>query len=714
MTLSSSGELWRIPGVHLAFDFEKKVALAVWHDSVVFDAPDGHPATHNFLSSSRIQARAIGIAPGGGLTLGPILPIGPFSAGYYAFGPRAAYNPNQNEFLTTWAEGYWTVGDDTVTDLNANQKSEYIQVQDPFPANSRIVARRLSVDASTLTLTIVGAQFEVSLGAGATTAAPSGTDLTAIHPAILPDVSWDGGQYVFVWQTLEGLVTGNIESIGGTYELRHTFRSKSRSRYRLYGATGTALTSFTDHSDATYRFFIKGPTSTPTNLVDGSVAANLSGEKVYDSVPTDPMPRTASLVLPGADGVPGTADDVGVGTLMIWSVTTLVFNEPKSRVRARFLPTGATTAGIVWDVFSGDDQVVQRAQVAAGPSKDPNDTSVLSHFLVVFQSVKDIVWEGSRAVEYVGDIRGRMAEESGQASGPVLDVAVSDATQTYLSPAVAWGYETEQYFLSWTKTDTALWNPYSFGRSFHPKAWSMLDTPTQPAPGPLLTSVASVYPAVMTVSYSGLVSPASPFGTNFHALYAGQEDDFGANFVGGYAFPNPGSTFGSPEISMMPSSLAFGTPDASTMPASQSVTVKNSASGTSVLQWQAEADQSWVTLNATSGVLNSGQSQTLAVSVNPSGLPNGTYNAVLKVASPTATNSAQSVTITLSVGVPLTKGTTEQGSGEEDGGGGGCGSSVTATRGRSWSWLALFGLLLLAYFPRRRRTVATIDSAHSP
>jgi len=157
-------------------------------------------------------------------------------------------------------------------------------------------------------------------------------------------------------------------------------------------------------------FFIKGPTSDPANIVDGSVPANLKTELSYNSVPTDPHPHVDSLVLPGPDNLLGTADDIPVGSLMTWNVTSLVFNLGKSRVRGT-LPAGGheTPREIIWDVISPPDDIVQRAYVAAGPGDRPESSS----FLVAYETVEDVVLQGPPE----GRVRRLAADEAGGCAG---------------------------------------------------------------------------------------------------------------------------------------------------------------------------------------------------------------------------------------------------------------------------------------------------------
>jgi hypothetical protein len=564
VTLSPAGGLWRIPGVHLAWNSRDQYYLSVWHQDLIFNkAHNSHPS-HNWLNESTVRARAIRVDAGGAVILGdPVsgtkpyagVTIGPNTADFAAFGPRIRYNAAANEFLVVWSEGQWfqngtfydtTVYGDAITDLDDNDIAEYTYSQEPYPSNSRITGVRLIADPVTLAVAKVGGAVEASIAADGTPGSPSGSDAKAIHPCILPDLSWDGLQYVVTWQTLEVPVIGQIQNQSfGQY--RHVFRAQSRVRYRLLSPTGAVLTTYTDLSDPKERFFVKGPTKTASNIVDGSVPTNLMEQLSYDSVPTDPSPHVDSIILPGPDGLMGTGDDVPVGSLLVWNVTSLTFNLGKSRVRGRFLPAGQQTASIVWDVFSSSDgagsdlpsQFVQRAYVAAGVG----DSVANSHFLVAFESVEDVVRVGTPRVEFVGSLKMRLVDASGGVPlGGVLELATSDPLERrfYMNPTVSWSRELRQYFLAWAETDT-LWNPITLGRAWDPGTQGFKDAQSQ-----LFGSVSTAYPASAAASYSPFVDPANPGAADHHVMYAAQEDDFGANYIRRFKFGSSGSGGPSP------------------------------------------------------------------------------------------------------------------------------------------------------------------------
>jgi len=588
-TLSPAGGLWRTPGVQLCWNPTDMIYLAVWHENIVFDDPPnnhGH-LPHNWLSGSLVRGRAIRIDVTGAVMLGdPIsagkpfegINIGPAATAgaagpFVAFGPHVTYNPVKNEFFVVWSEGKWEVAEtpsvdsdgdglngndpdlnsvygDLVTDLNDNisntntpNVNEFAYSQDPFPANTRVVGRSVTVNGASLAAA-AGTVVEISMGVGGVPGNPNGPpggvqDPTAVHPALHADVAWDGLQYIVVWQTLEVPTLGQLESLGGNnLEYRHIFYTQSRVRMRRLDPTFTLLGNPVDLANQNERFFLKGPVTDPANIVDGSVAASLQNELTYKSVPTDPAPHVASMVLPGADGIMGTVDDHPVGSLIVWNVTSLTFNLSKSRVRGRFLEAGDSSAGIVWDIFSPPVQIVQRASVAAGPAKDAGSleqTLADSHFLVVFELVEGTVLVGRRNEEMVGSLAMRLTSITGQPMGPAMDIVQSDsgANRYYLMPTASWCREADQYLITWTETDK-IWNPVTHGRAFSARSFSFPE-----AQLPLFGTVATAYPSSAAASYSSAIDPAKPEDANYHVLFAAQEDDFGANYLQAYKFTIP-------------------------------------------------------------------------------------------------------------------------------------------------------------------------------
>jgi pimeloyl-ACP methyl ester carboxylesterase len=95
----------------------------------------------------------------------------------------------------------------------------------------------------------------------------------------------------------------------------------------------------------------------------------------------------------------------------------------------------------------------------------------------------------------------------------------------------------------------------------------------------------------------------------------------------------------SPAISLSPSSLSFAFTVGGSAPAAKSVTVANSGGGT--LSWSASSNVAWLILSSASG--------TLTISVNPAGLTPGPYSGVVSITAAGASNSPQTVSVTLAV-----------------------------------------------------------------
>ncbi|CAI4032532.1 hypothetical protein DNFV4_02962 [Nitrospira tepida] len=95
----------------------------------------------------------------------------------------------------------------------------------------------------------------------------------------------------------------------------------------------------------------------------------------------------------------------------------------------------------------------------------------------------------------------------------------------------------------------------------------------------------------------------------------------------------------SPTIALSPTSLAFSGTQGGTNPASKTVTVSNTGGGT--LTWTASDNANWLTAT------QSGSS--IVAGVNLSGLAAGTYNGAITVSATGATNTPQTIPVTLTV-----------------------------------------------------------------
>ena len=97
-------------------------------------------------------------------------------------------------------------------------------------------------------------------------------------------------------------------------------------------------------------------------------------------------------------------------------------------------------------------------------------------------------------------------------------------------------------------------------------------------------------------------------------------------------------------FSVTPSALSFSVPAGQTLP-SQDVTVSND--GTGQLSWTASADQTWIVLGSSSGLVDAGATATLSVGIDTAGLAPGDYTGTVTVSSAGGTSHAVSVTLTV-------------------------------------------------------------------
>jgi len=102
-----------------------------------------------------------------------------------------------------------------------------------------------------------------------------------------------------------------------------------------------------------------------------------------------------------------------------------------------------------------------------------------------------------------------------------------------------------------------------------------------------------------------------------------------------------------PTIGLSASTLAFSAPLGGPNPASQLLTLSNTGGG--VLSWSAASSAGWLSVSPASGTLASAASTLLVVLVDVTGLAAGPYAGTLTFTAPGATNSPQSVAVTLNV-----------------------------------------------------------------
>jgi len=104
-----------------------------------------------------------------------------------------------------------------------------------------------------------------------------------------------------------------------------------------------------------------------------------------------------------------------------------------------------------------------------------------------------------------------------------------------------------------------------------------------------------------------------------------------------------------PTLAAAPSALGFVQDLGGPAPESKSLKLSNN--GSTLFEWQAVASQPWIQLNAISGQVGPGSSQTIGVSVNPSGLGAGTHSGqiTLTTTTPGAAGFPSNIPVTLSI-----------------------------------------------------------------
>jgi peptidoglycan/xylan/chitin deacetylase (PgdA/CDA1 family) len=102
----------------------------------------------------------------------------------------------------------------------------------------------------------------------------------------------------------------------------------------------------------------------------------------------------------------------------------------------------------------------------------------------------------------------------------------------------------------------------------------------------------------------------------------------------------------SPEIAFNPASLSFTGTVGGSNPASQTLNIWNSGGGT--LEWTANDNADWLSLNPASGS-STGSQNPVAVSADLAGLESGAHNGTIVVTSDNASNSPQSIPVTFNV-----------------------------------------------------------------
>ena len=173
--------------------------------------------------------------------------------------------------------------------------------------------------------------------------------------------------------------------------------------------------------------------------------------------------------------------------------------------------------------------------------------------------------------------------------------------------------------LSWSANDSAAWLTLS------PASGTGNGTVTLTATTGTLT--AGSYSGTVTMSATGAVPRTVPVSFTVAAA------------------PVP------PAIGASPTTFSFTATQGAANPAPKTLNVTNPGTGT--LTWSVTDNASWLTLTPASGTTTTGISQ-VTLSVNTAGLLAGPFTSAITVTATTATNSPQSIPVTLTLSAPTT------------------------------------------------------------
>ncbi len=114
----------------------------------------------------------------------------------------------------------------------------------------------------------------------------------------------------------------------------------------------------------------------------------------------------------------------------------------------------------------------------------------------------------------------------------------------------------------------------------------------------------------------------------------------------------PPAPVAAPLINLSSSSLSFSGAANVSAPAPQNLTLTNSGTANTTLNWTATSSQSWLSVSPANGQNATGAGSNLSVSVSTTGLAPGTYQGTLTFSDPNAVNNPQIVTVTLNESAP--------------------------------------------------------------
>lgn len=114
------------------------------------------------------------------------------------------------------------------------------------------------------------------------------------------------------------------------------------------------------------------------------------------------------------------------------------------------------------------------------------------------------------------------------------------------------------------------------------------------------------------------------------------------------------TTTSTPSISLSPASLSFSGTAGGAAPVAQTFNISNPAGGT--LTWTLTESASWLGLNIANGTTTT-EIDAISASISTSGLAAGTYSTAITISASGASNSPQTIPVSLTLTAPTTNGT---------------------------------------------------------
>jgi len=147
-------------------------------------------------------------------------------------------------------------------------------------------------------------------------------------------------------------------------------------------------------------------------------------------------------------------------------------------------------------------------------------------------------------------------------------------------------------------------------------------------------------------TFGSFDKPASELAAGTHTIYFKVQDDEGlwSSEVTEVLTINPFSS--GPEIAYSPGSFSFEASEAGSNPSDKTLIIWNAGGG--ILNWEVNDEAGWLSLVPTSGS-SAGEEDCVAVSVDISGLGADTYHATITISASEATNTPQTVPVSLTL-----------------------------------------------------------------